>query len=257
MAKSVRDLSILLNIMAGSDPRDSQTIDVNVPDYTGALVGDIRGMRLGVPFNYFFQDVQSAVGDAVTEAVRQLEKMGAVIVPVTLPISERLIDAWVAIAMAEAAVYHQHSLRATPDLYGEDVRILLEAGELTLATTYLNAQRVRLSWKSSLKEVMRDVDVIVTPTLPNTAMKAGEPSIKIGAKEETVFAVSARFCAPFDMAGLPAASVPCGFAPNGLPIGLQIVGRPFDEETVLKICDAFERNTEHHLRRPQLPGLHS
>jgi aspartyl-tRNA(Asn)/glutamyl-tRNA(Gln) amidotransferase subunit A len=257
MAKSVRDLALLLNIMAGTDPRDPQTIDANVPDYTGALFGDIRGMRLGVPTNYFFHDVQSAVGDAVMEAIRQLQQLGAVIVPVTLPINERLIDAWVVIAMAEAAVYHQHSLRATPDLYGEDVRILLEAGELTLATTYLNAQRVRLSWKSSLKYVMRDVDVIVTPTLPNTAMKAGETSIKIGSKEETVFAVSARFCAPFDMAGLPAASVPCGFAPNGLPIGLQIVGKPFDEEAVLKVSDAFERNTEHHLRRPQLPGLGS
>jgi aspartyl-tRNA(Asn)/glutamyl-tRNA(Gln) amidotransferase subunit A len=102
---------------------------------------------------------------------------------------------------------------------------------------------------------MQDVDVIVTPTLPNTAMKVGETTIKIGLKEETVFAVSARFCAPFDMVGLPAASIPCGFAPNGLPIGLQIVGKPFGEETVLKLGHAFERNTDYHLRRPRLPGL--
>jgi aspartyl-tRNA(Asn)/glutamyl-tRNA(Gln) amidotransferase subunit A len=255
MAKSVRDLAILLNVMAGVDPIDPHTIDVEVPDYTQALVGDIRGLRLGVPTNYFFDDVQPAVGDAVTEAARQFEKLGATIVSITIPFDGRIIDSWVAIAVAEAAVYHQQSFRAGADLYGDNVRLLLEAGELTLATTYINAQRARLSWKSSLKQAMQDVDVIVTPTLPNTAMKVGETTIKIGLKEETVFAVSARFCAPFDMVGLPAASIPCGFAPNGLPIGLQIVGKPFGEETVLKLGHAFERNTDYHLRRPRLPGL--
>jgi aspartyl-tRNA(Asn)/glutamyl-tRNA(Gln) amidotransferase subunit A len=106
-----------------------------------------------------------------------------------------------------------------------------------------------------LKEVMREIDVIVMPTLPNTAMKVGETISRIGAREESVFEVSARFCAPFNMAGLPAASIPCGFDPSGLPIGLQIVGKPFDEETVLKLAHAFERATDYHLRRPRLAGL--
>jgi len=255
MARSVRDIAVLLNIMAGTDPLDPHTIGVEVPDFTAALSGDIKGVRLGVPTNYFFSDVQPAVGDAVMGAVRLLEKLGATIVPVPMLIDDRIIDAWVAIAIAEAAVYHQHSLRTNADLYGEDVRLLLEAGELTFATTYINAQRVRMCWKSSLHEAMRDVDALVTPTLPNTAMKVGEPTIKIGSREETVFAVSARFCAPFNMAGLPAASIPCGFAPNGLPIGLQIVGKPFDEAAVLKIAYAFERNTDYHLRRPQIRSI--
>jgi len=125
---------------------------------------------------------------------------------------------------------------------------------LPLATTYINAQRVRFAWKSTLREKMQEVDVLVTPTLPNTAMKVGESVSKIGSKEETVFEVSARFCAPFNMAGLPAASIPCGFAPNGLPIGLQIVGKPFDEEMVLRVGHAFESDTDYHLRRPPLSG---
>lgn len=255
MARSVRDLAILLGIVAGPDPRDPHAIDIAVPNYTDALNGDIRGFRLGVPTNYFFDDIQPAVGDAVMGAVRQFENLGAAIVPIAVPFDDRVIDSWVAIAMSEAATYHQLSLRSKADLYGEDVRLLLEAGELTLATTYINAQRARLSWNSSLMSAIRDIDAIVTPTLPNTAMKVGETSIRIGRKEETVFEVSARLCAPFDMAGLPAASIPCGFAPNGLPIGLQIVGKPFNEETVLKVCHAFESVTEYHLRRPRLPGL--
>ena len=255
IARSVEDLAMLLNIIAGADPRDPHTINVEVPDYAGALVGNIKGMRIGVPTNYFFDDIQPAVGDAVTEAIKQLEKLGGTIRPIAIPIHDRFMDSWIAISVAEAATYHQHSLRSVPDLYGDDVRLLLEAGELTLATTYINAQRVRLLWVSLLKEAMRDVDAIVTPTLPNTAMRVGEKTIKIGSREETVFAVSARFCAPFDLAGLPAASIPCGFAPNGLPIGLQVVGKPFDEETVLEVCRAFERETDYHLKRPKLPGL--
>jgi aspartyl-tRNA(Asn)/glutamyl-tRNA(Gln) amidotransferase subunit A len=255
MARTVRDLAILLQIISGADPRDPHTKQLQVPDYTKAIDRDIRGMRIGLPTNYFFDDIQTAVGDAVMDGVRQLEKLGAIIVPVAIPGVDGIVDSWLPIAMAEAATYHQHSFRAKADLYGNDVRLLLEAGELTLATTYINALRVRFAWKASLKETMRNVDVIVTPTLPNTAMRLGETLSKIGSKEESVFAVSARFCAPFNMAGLPAASIPCGFAPNGLPIGLQIVGKPFDEETVLKAGHAFESNTDYHLKRPQLLGL--
>jgi aspartyl-tRNA(Asn)/glutamyl-tRNA(Gln) amidotransferase subunit A len=255
LARTVRDLAILLGIMSGVDARDPHTKDVPVPDYIRGLDRDIRGMRVGVPTNYFFDDIQPAVGEAVTEAVRRLEKLGATIVPIAIPGIDGIVDSWLPIALAEAATYHQQGLRAKADLYGDDVRFLLEAGELTLATTYINAQRVRLAWKSALKDAMGDIDVMVTPTLPNTAMKVGDTVSRIGSREETVFAVSARFCAPFNMVGLPAASIPCGFAPNGLPIGLQIVGKPFDEETVLRLGHAFESDTEFHLKRPQLPGL--
>jgi aspartyl-tRNA(Asn)/glutamyl-tRNA(Gln) amidotransferase subunit A len=255
IAKTVGDLATLLRIMSGADPKDPDTKDVPVPDYTNAMRSDIRGMRIGLPTNYFFDDIQAPVGDAVTNAVRKLETMGAIIVPITVPGVEGIVDSWMPIAVAEAAAFHQHTLRTKTDLYGDEVRLLLEVGELTLATTYINALRVRLAWQSQLKETMRDINVIVTPTLPNTAMKVGETISKIGSREESVFAVSARFCAPFNMSGLPGVSIPCGFAPNGLPIGLQIVGKAFEEEVVLKLANAFESNTDYHLRRPPLPGL--
>jgi aspartyl-tRNA(Asn)/glutamyl-tRNA(Gln) amidotransferase subunit A len=255
IAKTVEDLATLLRIMSGADPKDPDTKDVPVPDYPNAMRGDVRGMRIGLPTNYFFDDIQAPVGDAVTNAVKKLETMGAIIVPITVPGVDGIVDSWMPIAVAEAAAFHQHTLRTKTALYGDEVRLLLEVGELTLATTYINAQRVRLAWQSQLKETMRDINVIVTPTLPNTAMKVGETISKIGSREESVFAVSARFCAPFNMSGLPGVSIPCGFAPNGLPIGLQIVGKAFEEEVVLKLANAFESSTDYHLRRPPMPGL--
>jgi Asp-tRNA(Asn)/Glu-tRNA(Gln) amidotransferase A subunit family amidase len=155
-----------------------------------------------------------------------------------------------AIAMSEAAVYHQSSLRATPDLYSDETRLLLEAGEMVPATTYINAQRARVAVKAAFRQALRDVDVLVTPTQPSTALKIGQTLSRIGSREESVFGVSARFCAPFNITGLPAASIPCGLSTDRLPIGLQIIGKPFDEATILKVADAYERNTRWHLKYP-------
>jgi aspartyl-tRNA(Asn)/glutamyl-tRNA(Gln) amidotransferase subunit A len=252
MARTVRDLAILLGIMAGQDPLDPHTKDVPVPDYTASLTGDIRGIRLGIPTNYFSEDVEPAVAEAVATAVKKMEALGAKIVRVTIPDLEGGLDCMLAIAMSEASTYHQAALRAAPELFGDETRLLLEAGELMLATTYINAQRARVSVKAAFKHALRDVDALVTPTQPATALKIGQTTSRIGRREESVFAVSARFCAPFNLSGLPAASVPCGFSPEMMPIGLQIVGKPFDEATVLRVADAFERSTEWHQKYPTI-----
>jgi aspartyl-tRNA(Asn)/glutamyl-tRNA(Gln) amidotransferase subunit A len=252
MARSVRDLAILLNIMAGQDALDPHTKDVAVPDYTSSLTGDIRGVRLGVPTNYFCDDVESSVADAVAKAINHLESLGAKVAPVAIPDLDGVLDCMLAIAMSEAATYHQASMRATPDLFTDETRLLLEFGEMIPATTYINAQRARVAVKAAFKQSLRDVDVLVTPTQPTIALKIGQTTSRIGTREESVFGVSARFCAPFNLSGLPAASVPCGFSPEMMPIGLQIIGRPFEEATVLKVADAFERNTEWHLKHPPI-----
>jgi Asp-tRNA(Asn)/Glu-tRNA(Gln) amidotransferase A subunit family amidase len=254
MARTVRDLAILLNIMAGQDPLDPHTKDVAVPDYTAALTGDIRQIRLGVPTNYFNEDVQPVVAEAVAKAIQHLESLGAKAIPVAIPDLDEVLDCMLAIAMSEAAVYHQASLRATPELFGDETRLLLEAGEMMPATTYINAQRIRTAVKAAFKQALRDVDVLVTPTQPSTALKVGQSVSRIGQREETVFGVSARFCAPFNLSGLPAVSVPCGLSLESMPIGLQIIGKPFDEATVLKVADTFERNTEWHLKYPAIAG---
>jgi aspartyl-tRNA(Asn)/glutamyl-tRNA(Gln) amidotransferase subunit A len=251
MARTVHDLAILLNVMAGHDPRDPHTRDVPVPDYTAALTGDISGMRLGVPTNYFTDDVDPAVAAAVAEAIKQLASLGATIVPVEIAEQDGVLDCMLAIAMSEASTYHQAALRSTPDLFGDETRLLLETGELTLATTYINAQRARFAVKAAFREALAGVDIILTPTQPTTALKIGQSMSRIGSREESVFAVSARFCAPLNLSGLPAASVPCGFS-RGMPIGLQIIGKPFDEATVLRVADAFERNTGWHRKYPAI-----
>jgi aspartyl-tRNA(Asn)/glutamyl-tRNA(Gln) amidotransferase subunit A len=252
MARTVRDLAILLGVMAGPDPLDPHTKDIAVPNYAAGLSGDIRGVRLGLPSNYFFDDVEPFVEQAIRTAIADLEALGAKAVPISIPDLDGVLDCMLAIAMSEAATYHQQTMRATPELFSDETRQLLETGELTLATTYINAQRSRLAIKNAFKQAMRDVDVLVTPTQPTTALKIGQTTSRIGAREESVFAVSARFCAPFNILGLPAISVPCGFSPEGMPIGLQIIGKPFDEETVLRIADAFERSTQWHLKHPAI-----
>ena len=251
MARTVRDLAILLGVMAGPDPLDPHTKDIAVPNYAAGLSGDISGVRLGLPSNYFF-DEEPFVEQAIRTAIADLEALGAKAVPISIPDLDGVLDCMLAIAMSEAATYHQQTMRATPELFSDETRQLLETGELTLATTYINAQRSRLAIKNAFKQAIRDVDVLVTPTQPTTALKIGQTTSRIGAREESVFAVSARFCAPFNISGLPAISVPCGFSPEGMPIGLQIIGKPFDEETVLRIADAFERSTQWHLKHPAI-----
>jgi aspartyl-tRNA(Asn)/glutamyl-tRNA(Gln) amidotransferase subunit A len=252
MARTARDLAILLGVMAGPDPLDPHTKDVAVPNYVGALSGDIRGVRLGVPSNYFFDDVEPFVDQAVRSAIANLEALGAKAVPISIPELDGVLDCMLAIVMPEASAYHQQAMRATPELFSDETRLLLEAGELMPATTYINAQRSRFAIKNAFKQAMRDIDVLVTPTQPTTALKIGQTTSRIGSREESVFGVSARFCAPFNISGLPAISVPCGFSPQGMPVGLQIIGKPFDEETVLRIADAFERSTQWHLKYPMI-----
>jgi aspartyl-tRNA(Asn)/glutamyl-tRNA(Gln) amidotransferase subunit A len=254
LARTVRDLAILLNAMAGQDVLDPHTKDVAVPDYTAALTGDIRDVKFGVPTNYFFEDVRPEVADAVAKAVEHLESLGAKAVPVEISDLDGVLDCMLAITMSEASTYHQTSLRRAPELFTDETRLLLETGEMIPATTYINAQRARAAIKAAFRQALRDVDVLVTPTQPSTALKIGQSVSRIGSREESVFGVSARFCAPFNISGLPSASVPCGISADGLPIGLQIVGKPFDETTVLKVADAYERHTQWHLKYPPISG---
>ncbi|BBY46680.1 amidase (plasmid) [Mycolicibacterium arabiense] len=252
MARTPRDLAILLTIMAGHDPLDTDSKHVAVEDYCAALTGDVRGLRMGVPSGYFTDDVTPAVGEAFAAATAHFGELGATLVPVNVDFLDPALDAMMAIAMAEAAAYHRDAMARTPHLFGAETRSLLDAGTLMSASTYLNAQRVRAAIKDCFRQALRDVDVLLTPTQPRTAMKVGQTVTHIGSREESVFEVSARFCAPFNLSGLPAVSVPCGWCPDGLPIGLQIVGKPFDEAIVLRVADAHQNTTPFRHRYPAL-----
>jgi aspartyl-tRNA(Asn)/glutamyl-tRNA(Gln) amidotransferase subunit A len=252
MARTAKDLAILLSVIAGHDAQDADTKDIAVENYPAALTGEVRGVRVGVPSSYFTDDVTPAVAESFDAAITHLASIGASVVTVDVGDLDGALDCMLAIAMAEAAVYHQGSLSSTPDLYGSETRTLLQAGALMSASTYLNAQRVRSVVKACFQQALSGVDVLLTPTQPRTAMKVGEAVSRIGLREESVFEVSARFCAPFNLSGLPAASVPCGWCQDDLPIGLQIIGKPFDEAMVLRVADAYQSTTDHHRRYPSL-----
>lgn len=253
MARTVEDVALMLRAMSGYDPNDPTTRDISVPNYTRALTGDLKGIKIGVPQNYFFDDVQPAVKAAVVEAIGILKKLGGKIVELKLEdFDDDVLSTFFSIVMSEAATCHQSTFKERGFEYGADVRQLLETGQLFLATTYITAQRNRSAINASLAAALSKVNVLVTPAVPVTAARVGQEVYKWKNREEPIFAAFARFLCPFNLAGLPAASVPCGLSEEQMPIGLQIAGKPFDEGTVLKVADAFERATDWHKRRPSL-----
>lgn len=251
IARTTRDTAILLGAMAGYDPADPSTIDTPVPDYVAGLTGDVKTLRIGVPKNYFFDDIQADVGTATRKGIDVLHDLGGELVAVELQRFDDILPTFLSIVMPEAATYHLKTFRTKRSEYGADVEELLETGNLFLATTYISAQRNRAAIASALATTFDKVDVIVTPTLPVTAPRVGQEFYDWAGRKESVFAACARFLCPFNLAGLPAATVPCGMSSDGMPIGLQVVGRPFDEATVLKVADAFERATEWSQQHPK------
>lgn len=254
ITKDVEDSALILNAIAGRDPRDSASSDVPVPDYTRALGGEVKGLRLGIPKEYFFEEIDDEIGEHVKKAISVLQTLGVAAEEVSLPYvkySRTLL--WILVG-AEASSYHEPFFRTRIEEYGRDVRANLEVAQFMLASHYLKAQRVRNILRENLLEVLKKVDVIVCPTTPVPAPKIGERDFKIrmGDRETTVTGGLGRLTCPFNLSGLPAISLPCGFTSLGLPIGLQIAGRPFDEETVLKVARAYEMNTDWHQRRPSV-----
>ena len=252
MTSRVRDAAIMLNALAGHDPRDSGSADVSAPDFLKGMNRGVKGLRLGVPNNLFFDGIDAGVEAAVREAFEQLHRQGAKLVPVNLPLSEHYRSVTDGISMPETAAYHQDMLRGRANFYTSESRIWLEAGEYVLATDYIRALRVRQLIKDAWREMFRKIDALVAPTLPATAAKMGQNAFRWpdGTKESLVDAYVRTSC-PASVTGLPAISVPCGFV-EGLPVGLQIIGRPFDEASVLRIAQAYEATTEWHNRVPAL-----
>ena len=240
LAKSVEDAAAMLRVMAGYDPRDPATIDVPVANYARALSGDINRLRVGMPKNYFFEGLDKEVDEAVRKAVKALEGLGASVDDVSLPHLASIPIVHACIVLTEAATYHEKWLRTRADDYAPDVRFPLEWGKLFMGIDYVQAQRVRELIRQDFATVLSKVDVIAAPTVPIAASKVGEDPVTIGAAKELVISATIRLNRPSNHTGLPAISVPCGFTAGGLPIGLQLIGRAFDEATVLRAAHAYE-----------------
>jgi aspartyl-tRNA(Asn)/glutamyl-tRNA(Gln) amidotransferase subunit A len=250
MGRSVPDVAAMLEVIAGHDPVDPTSAIVPVPACPVRGDDDLSSVRIGVPA-HFFEGVDAEVEALVRAALDALEELGARCVEMTLPHVDDAVDAWLTILLSEAASIHEQDIRQRPDLYGDDVRLYLEEGMLIPATLYLKAQRIRRSMTEGFRAAMGDIDLLATPATALPAPLLGEAVVDIAGNSELLFRALARISSPFDMTGLPALSVPCGFTTNGLPVGLQLVTRPFAEPLVLRVGAAYETSQEWASRRPR------
>jgi aspartyl-tRNA(Asn)/glutamyl-tRNA(Gln) amidotransferase subunit A len=241
LSRNVADCAHVLSAIAGHDPGDWGSVDVPVTDYTSGLAAGVVGLRIGVPTNYFFDHVTKEVEQAVEAATASLSAMGAEVCEVTVPHADILMAIEWGIMLPEASAYHQKSLRTSGNLYGADVRLLLEAGEMVLATDYIKALRARAVNQSAWRRMFQDIDVLVSPTVPFAAPRSDQKNVTwADGSTEAVHDATIRLTSPANLTGLPALSVPIGFGSTGLPLGMQIHGRPFDEATVLRVGRALE-----------------
>ena len=212
----------------------------------------LKRYRIGLPSNYYFERVEPDVERAVRAAVEKLRGLGAEILDVEIPEIEDFTVLSRLILLPEATAVHRQRLKDRRADIGPDVLALLDQGQFVLAADYLDAQRRRRQLIETLRGVLDQVDVIVTPATPNTAPKIGETTVEIGGQKEDARLAATRFVRALNMAGVPALSVPCGVDSKGLPIGLQIFGRAFDEATVLLVGHAYETVSGWNRRRPPL-----
>jgi aspartyl-tRNA(Asn)/glutamyl-tRNA(Gln) amidotransferase subunit A len=250
MCRSAADCALMLGAMAGYDPRDPTTSVLPVPDYMAALTGQIKGLRVGLLRAFFVESSAAAQQRAIEQAVKTLEGLGASVQEVTLETVELAAAASTAVLAAEAYAYHEPWIKQRPREYGADVRERLRVGAFVSGADYLNGQRVRVLIRDDVDAALARLDVLVAPTTPISATVVGEDAIDVNGEKQSVRPALIRFTRPFNVSGHPTASLPCGFTAEGLPIGLQIVGRPFDEATVLRVADAYQRVTDWHTRRP-------
>ncbi len=270
ITKNVKDAAILMNIISGNDPMDSTSASVPVPDFTASIGRDIKGLKIGIPKEYFIEGIDPEVNAAVQAAIKQYEALGAVPVAVSLPHSGYAIATYYVLATSEAssnlARYDgvKYGFRAEGkdliDMYmqtrakgfGPEVKRRIMLGTYTLSSGYYDAyykkaQQVRTLLKRDFEEAFRSVDLVLTPTAPTAAFKKGEKT-----DDPLQMYLADIFTISVNLAGVPAISIPCGFTSGNLPIGLQLIGSHFEEEKLLQAAYAYEQATDWHTRRPAL-----
>jgi len=273
IAKDVTDAAILMNAISGYDPRDSSSADIPRPDYTKSLINDIKGLKVGIPKEYFLGGIDKEVLSIIKAAIKKLESLGARCEDVSLPHTEYAVSVYYILGPAEASSNLarfdgvQYGLRKTGsgenpliELYkqtrfegfGDEAKRRIILGTFALSSGYydayyLKALKVRTKIKEDFDKVFKKVDCIITPTAPTPAFKVGEKT-----EDPLGMYLSDIFTIPVNLAGIPAVSIPCGFTSQDLPIGLQILAKPFNEEMLFKTAYTYECNTEWHKRKPKL-----
>ena len=252
MCRSAADCALMLAAMAGYDPRDPTTSVLPVPDYAAALTGQVKGLRIGLLLAFFLDSAGAQQRAAVEAAAKALEGQGATVKMVDLDMVKLAPAASHAVLAPEAYAYHEQWLKTRAAEYGADVRERLRVGAFVTGAEYLKGQRLRSLLKAEVDAALAKLDVLIAPSTAIDAPPVGQTEVRIGSETVPVRASLIRFTRPFNLTGHPAASAPCGFTTDGLPMGMQIIGRPFDEATVLRVADAYQRITDWHTRRPPL-----
>jgi aspartyl-tRNA(Asn)/glutamyl-tRNA(Gln) amidotransferase subunit A len=270
ITRTVEDNAYLLQVIAGLDPMDSTSANVDVPDYVSALTGDIKGLRIAVPKEYLGEGVSEEVRQSVLDALKVLEKLGATWEEVSLPHSKYALATYYLLASSEASAnlarfdgvrygYRTDNAKNLIDMYkltrsegfGNEVKRRIMLGTFALSSGYYDAyykkaQKVRTLIKQDFEKVFEKYDVIIGPTTPTPAFKIGEKT-----SDPLTMYANDILTIPVNLAGVPGISIPCGFV-NGLPVGLQIIGKHFDESTIYRVAHAFEQATDYHKQKPAL-----
>jgi aspartyl-tRNA(Asn)/glutamyl-tRNA(Gln) amidotransferase subunit A len=248
MTCTVEDTALMLQVIAGYDPKDPTSSQAPVPDYSESLREDIKGLTVGVPRHFFFANDPAIDRDtlAVVEtALQTLEALGARVVELTIPTLQYAGAAQPVIMLSEAFAYHARKLRSKPEEFGDMVRVRFRMGGLFTGGEYVQAQRVRNVLKRDFAAALQQVDVIASPTMSNPAPAFQGIDVMTTARMPS-------FTGPYNLTGMPAISVPCGFTSTGLPVGLQLAGKPFDEPTVLRAAYTYQQHVRLFEKRPAL-----
>ncbi len=271
ITRTVEDAAIILREIAGHDPHDSTSVDMEVPDYIAKLEEPVKGIKIGVPKEYFIEGMEKEIEDATRKALEIMEKNGCEIVEISLPHTKYAILTYYIIAPSEASSnlarydgvrYGYRSSNATTvkelftksrsEGFGDEVKRRIMLGTYALSSGYydayyLKAQKVRTLIRQDFEKAFEKVDVIMAPTTPEVAFKLGEKT-----QDPLKMYLSDILTIPCNIAGIPGISIPCGFDSQGLPIGIQVLGKPFDEETVLRAAHGYQTSTDWHTKRPTL-----
>ncbi len=240
ITRTVEDNALLLNALAGHDPRDPYSVNRPAEDFTRDLKRGVRGGKVGVPAGFYFEHVEGEVEERVREAIEVFRELGAEVREVALPGLWETLQAQRLVLAADAYAVHEQRLEEEPEKFGEEVRERLLGGEGLKAHRYATALQTRLRSLEEFGRVFEEVDVLLTPTVPIVATEIGQRDIVIGGYEDRVPSALTRLTGSTNLNGLPSLSVPCGLVSPELPVGLQIIGRPLDEATVYRYGRAYE-----------------
>lgn len=252
LTRTVRDAALLLQVIAGYDPHDPASANRPVPNFEGALQENVEGVRAGVLTKYFEETFDDGVRRLVQSAIHDLERVGLQVQELAISNLEYTATVTNMLMACEATAVHEKWLQTRADEYQPSVRVRLEGGFFYSALDYLKAQRLRRWFRRRFADALRKVDVILSPTMPYTAWPIGVKTMHLGGTEQDPRLYLAQFTRIHNLSGFPAITVPCGFGSDGLPVGLQVSGRPFDEETVLRVAHAYE---QRHPWKDRLPPV--